>query len=103
MRYGAQLDWLNFFLADVRGGLGPYVGVFLLTQAHWDQATRQQPDGQSPDHPHRPPTDVRAPGPSAPEAPFTSCQDYANIQAMRRPKGPRGQDITTRIREHGHD
>jgi hypothetical protein len=34
MRYGAQLDWLNFFLADVRGGLGPYVGVFLLTQAH---------------------------------------------------------------------
>jgi MFS family permease len=39
MRYRAQLDWLNFFLADVRGGLGPYVGVFLLTQAHWDQAT----------------------------------------------------------------
>ena len=38
-RCGAQLDWLNFFLADVRGGLGPYVGVFLLTQAHWDQAT----------------------------------------------------------------
>ena len=27
MRYRAQLDWLNFFLADVRGGLGPYVGV----------------------------------------------------------------------------
>lgn len=39
MRYRAQLDWLNFFLADVRGGLGPYVGVFLLTEAHWDQAT----------------------------------------------------------------
>jgi MFS family permease len=39
MRYRTQLDWLNFFLADVRGGLGPYVGVFLLTQAHWDQAT----------------------------------------------------------------
>jgi MFS family permease len=39
MDYRAQLDWLNFFLADVRGGLGPYVGVFLLTQAHWDQAT----------------------------------------------------------------
>jgi hypothetical protein len=38
MRYRAQLDLLNFFLADVRGGLGPYVGVFLLTQAHWDQA-----------------------------------------------------------------
>jgi hypothetical protein len=39
MHYHAQLDWLNFFLADVRGGLGPYLGVFLLTQAHWDQAT----------------------------------------------------------------
>lgn len=38
MPYRAPLDWLNFFLADVRGGLGPYVGVFLLTQAHWDQA-----------------------------------------------------------------
>lgn len=34
-----QLDWLNFLLADVRGGLGPYVSVFLLTQAGWDQAT----------------------------------------------------------------
>jgi MFS family permease len=39
MCYRAQLDWLNFFLADVRGGLGPYVGVFLLTEAHWDQVT----------------------------------------------------------------
>jgi hypothetical protein len=34
----APLDWLNFFLADVRGGLGPYVGIFLLTEQHWDQA-----------------------------------------------------------------
>jgi MFS family permease len=39
MRYGTHLDVLNFLLADVRGGLGPYVSVFLLTQAHWDQAT----------------------------------------------------------------
>ncbi len=39
MRYRTQLDVLNFLLADVRGGLGPYVSVFLLTQAHWDQAT----------------------------------------------------------------
>jgi hypothetical protein len=35
------LDWLNFFLADVRGGLGAYVNVFLLTgpchcAALWD-------------------------------------------------------------------
>lgn len=39
MLYRRPLDWLNFFLADVRGGLGAYVGVFLLTQANWDQAT----------------------------------------------------------------
>ena len=30
---------MNFLLADVRGGLGPYVSVFLLTEAGWDQAT----------------------------------------------------------------
>jgi MFS family permease len=34
----ATLDWLNFFLADVRGGLGPFVSVFLLTEAEWNQA-----------------------------------------------------------------
>ncbi|MGB6699482.1 MAG: MFS transporter, partial [Methylocella sp.] len=38
MRLNA-LDWLNFFLADVRGGLGAYVNVFLLTRAQWSQAT----------------------------------------------------------------
>ena len=39
MRYRAPLDWLNFTLADVRGSLGPYLGIFLLTEQHWDQAT----------------------------------------------------------------
>lgn len=39
VKYDVQLDWLNFLLADVRGGLGPYVGVYLLTEAQWDQAT----------------------------------------------------------------
>ncbi|MEJ1156703.1 MFS transporter [Prosthecomicrobium sp. N25] len=39
MSYGPSLDWLNFLLADVRGGLGPYVSVYLLTEANWDQAT----------------------------------------------------------------
>ncbi len=33
----SALDWLNFFLADVRGGLGPYVNVLLVTDAHWSQ------------------------------------------------------------------
>lgn len=37
--YRSSLDWLNFLLADLRGGLGPYVNVFLLTEVGWDQAT----------------------------------------------------------------
>ncbi len=31
------LDGLNFFLADVRGGLGPYLNVLLVTDARWSQ------------------------------------------------------------------
>jgi len=30
-----RLDALNFFLADVRGGLGAFVSVFLVTAAGW--------------------------------------------------------------------
>lgn len=33
------LDWLNFFLADLRGGLGPYLNVYLFTYAGWSQAS----------------------------------------------------------------
>jgi predicted MFS family arabinose efflux permease len=32
------LDLVNFSLADVRGVFGPYLGVFLVTQQHWNQA-----------------------------------------------------------------
>jgi MFS family permease len=32
------LDALNFLLADVRGALGPYLNVFLITEQHWSQA-----------------------------------------------------------------
>ena len=39
MAFNYRLDLINFLLADVRGGLGPYVGIFLLGQAHWDQAS----------------------------------------------------------------
>ncbi|MBR0689123.1 MFS transporter [Bradyrhizobium manausense] len=35
---GRALDAANFFLADVRGGLGPYLAVYLLTEQHWDEA-----------------------------------------------------------------
>ena len=33
------LDALNFFLADVRDGLGPYLAIYLLTEQQWDQAS----------------------------------------------------------------
>jgi MFS family permease len=32
-----SLDAVNFMLADVRGALGPYLNVFLITQQHWSQ------------------------------------------------------------------
>jgi MFS family permease len=35
---GRSLDALNFFLADVRDGLGPYLAIYLLTEQKWDQA-----------------------------------------------------------------
>src|SRR4029077_16857967 len=34
----ASLDSVNFLLADVRGALGPYLNVFLVTQQHWSQS-----------------------------------------------------------------
>ncbi len=30
------LDWLNFLMADVQNGLGPYLAVFLKGARHWD-------------------------------------------------------------------
>jgi len=33
-----SLDAVNFLLADVRGGLGPYLNVFLVTDRHWSQS-----------------------------------------------------------------
>src|SRR5579871_166688 len=35
---GRKLDALNFFLADVRDGLGPYLAIYLLTEQKWDEA-----------------------------------------------------------------
>jgi len=35
MHYEHSLDALNFFLADVRQGLGPYLAIYLLTERHW--------------------------------------------------------------------
>jgi MFS family permease len=33
-----SLDAINFLVADVRGALGPYLNVFLVTQQHWSQS-----------------------------------------------------------------
>jgi MFS family permease len=33
-----SLDAINFLLADVRGAVGPYLNVFLVTQQHWSQS-----------------------------------------------------------------
>jgi MFS family permease len=38
-RVRRPLDALNFFLADVRGGLGPYLAVYLLAERNWDEAS----------------------------------------------------------------
>jgi MFS family permease len=38
-RAGRALDAANFFLADVRDGLGPYLAIYLLTEQSWDAAT----------------------------------------------------------------
>jgi len=34
----ASLDAVNFLSADVRGAVGPYLNVFLVTQQHWSQS-----------------------------------------------------------------
>ncbi len=33
------LDWLNFLLADVKDGLGPFLAIFLMASEHWDAAS----------------------------------------------------------------
>jgi MFS family permease len=38
-RNALALDALNFFLADVRDGLGPYLAIYLLAVHHWEPAS----------------------------------------------------------------
>ena len=38
-RLSGALDALNFCLADVRDGLGPYLAIYLLTIQKWDEAS----------------------------------------------------------------
>jgi predicted MFS family arabinose efflux permease len=33
------LDFLAFFLADVKGGVGPFLAVYLQATLHWDSAS----------------------------------------------------------------
>lgn len=37
-RANRALDAANFFLADVRDGLGPYLAIYLLTEQKWNEA-----------------------------------------------------------------
>jgi MFS family permease len=39
VRANRALDAANFFLADVRDGLGPYLAIYLLTMQKWDEAS----------------------------------------------------------------
>ncbi|MBD8194308.1 MFS transporter [Pseudomonas fluorescens] len=39
LRNALSLDSLNFFLADVRDGLGPYLAIYLLAVHKWDPAS----------------------------------------------------------------
>nr|WP_186351285.1 MFS transporter [Pseudomonas poae] len=39
LRTNLSLDSLNFFLADVRDGLGPYLAIYLLAVHKWDPAS----------------------------------------------------------------
>ena len=39
VRNARSLDALNVLLADVRGALGPFLNVFLVTQRHWSQSS----------------------------------------------------------------
>ncbi|HZZ03342.1 MFS transporter [Paraburkholderia sp.] len=39
MKSRTALDWLNFSLADVKDGLGPFLAIYLMSSQHWD-ATR---------------------------------------------------------------
>src|SRR5206468_2773395 len=33
------LDWLNFFMADVVTGVGPFLAIYLTATRHWDPAS----------------------------------------------------------------
>ena len=36
MNNRAALDWVNFLLANVKDGLGPFLAVYLLATQHWE-------------------------------------------------------------------
>jgi MFS family permease len=33
------LDWVNFFMADVATGVGPFLAIYLTATRHWDPAS----------------------------------------------------------------
>jgi hypothetical protein len=43
----AALDGLNFFLADVQSGLGPFLGIYLLTKTGLERRQHRSGHDQS--------------------------------------------------------
>ncbi|MBV9227202.1 MAG: MFS transporter, partial [Acidobacteriaceae bacterium] len=33
------LDWINFFMADVNTGIGPFLAIYLTASRHWNPAS----------------------------------------------------------------
>ena len=31
------LDWVNFFMADVNTGIGPFLAIYLTATRHWNR------------------------------------------------------------------
>ena len=36
MKSRPALDWVNFLIADVKDGLGPFLAIYLMSSQHWD-------------------------------------------------------------------
>jgi MFS family permease len=36
MNNRSALDWINFLVADVKDGLGPFLAIYLMSSQHWD-------------------------------------------------------------------
>jgi hypothetical protein len=89
-----SLDAVNFLLADVRGALGPYLNVFLVTRQHWSLSevglvttiggllglAGQTPIGAAIDETHQ----ARSDRPGARGAGLWGCDDLCATELLAR-------------------